>query len=331
MKKIVSLICAMLLLALGTFAQAESAELSAMTDAELEQLIDGALAELNAYIPALSTGDVLYEDESIRLTLGEEFIIDEYGDLCMDIDIENFTNYDLYISVEQMIVNGWTVDSLGLSVNAGMKNHDTLYVLGMSKTTGLTDSAEIDDIRCILAYYDEETYDTIATSEPITWRFSAGDEAYAGSVDLSAMDQEALTGIIADARLELYGRLPEISGGIVLYEDESITITVCEMPYIDDYGDLALNVAVMNRTDYDVSVCLEEVAVNGWEVFAGSTSVNSNGIAKNTIWIFDVADDADVATIADLQEITCRIAYYDVYTYDAIHESEVMTWVFNQQ
>lgn len=148
--------------------------------------------------------------------------------------------------------------------------------------------------------------------------------------DLSALTEDELWDVIAAARMELGKYNPAIAEGVVLYEDENIKITLNADPYIDEYGTLTLAVIVENFTDMNIIASIDNCQINGWDCYGPTVSVTAGGKSKTEMDFYDVAEDAEVNDISELQEIKGVISYFDTDTYETIYESERQSWLFGE-
>lgn len=159
-------------------------DLQSMTEDELRQLIQDASAELEsragqpdgsaAAPPAdvVSIGSVLYEDENLRITMNGEPTMDEYGVLSLGIVIENFTDRNLIISLENASCNGWDVSEAVSSVSAGGKSRDTFDFYDAKADAELSSAADVETIKGNIRYFDEDDFEfTVENSEFVIWNF----------------------------------------------------------------------------------------------------------------------------------------------------------------
>lgn len=155
-----------------------------------------------------------------------------------------------------------------------------------------------------------------------------GSVACAEGVDLDGMSEEQLVALIDDARLALVKYHPSVTDGAVLYEDENVVVTLAGAPEVDDYGSLLLNVVVENHSDHNLMICLENVSCNGWSIFETAVSVPANKKAKETFDFMGAAEDADLESGEDVQDVEGDLYYFDSDTYDRVAESVHVTWTF---
>ena len=153
-------------------------DLTALSDTELQALIDDARRELASRSGGASAseicenGSVLYEDASIRITMSGELELSEYDELILPIVIENLTDRNLIISLEHASCNGWEISSPVASVSAGKKARDTFEFYDIVEDAGLTSVEDVQEIEGIIRYFDEDDYDfTVENESTLVWRF----------------------------------------------------------------------------------------------------------------------------------------------------------------
>lgn len=117
--------------------------LEGCSEAELRELILKARLELAKYNAPAETGNVLYEDEFVKVEYSE-IELNQHGKLEIKCTVENKSTRNLNIKMKTATCNGWDFTYYGnegvVSVSASSKNRDTFT---FSKFTELT---EIDNI-----------------------------------------------------------------------------------------------------------------------------------------------------------------------------------------
>lgn len=147
--------------------------------------------------------------------------------------------------------------------------------------------------------------------------------------DLSAMTEEELWELIANARMELGKYNPAIAEGDVFYEDENIRITVNGAPYIE-YESLTFDIIIENFTDMNIIASIDNCKINGWDSYGATVSVSANGKSKTTMDFYNVVESAELSDVSELQDISGIVSYFDEDTYETIYESETQNWMFGE-
>ena len=148
-------------------------------------------------------------------------------------------------------------------------------------------------------------------------------------VDLSAMTEDELLGLIDSARAELSKTVSPIGEGDIFYEDENIRITINSEPYIE-YSTLTFDVIVENLSSFNLNVRVENCKINGWYNYGTTVSVSANGKTKTTLDFYDVTESAYIDDASELQEIIGIVNYYDTDSYDDIYTSDTLYWLFGE-
>lgn len=169
MKKLLALMLALVVM-MNAGAMAAEVDLSAMSEEELLSLIDAARLELTKYLPCVTDGTLLYEDENVRITLDGELYM-EYGSLVIPVVLENMSGMNLILSLDYPSCNGWDLMDATASVSANKKAKATFEFYSADEMAELASAADVQDITCSVRYFDEDTFETICESESITWVF----------------------------------------------------------------------------------------------------------------------------------------------------------------
>ena len=86
-------------------SSAEEIDLRGMTEEQLIALINSACLELVKYHPSAEEGDVLYEDDNVRITLTRSPELDEFDSLLLHVILENDTDHNLTVSLRNVSCN----------------------------------------------------------------------------------------------------------------------------------------------------------------------------------------------------------------------------------
>lgn len=157
----------------------------------------------------------------------------------------------------------------------------------------------------------------------------------AEGLDYPSMTDEQLHAVIDAARNELSKREQIAAEKTVLFEQDGVTIymsgdyTVRES-MVGDAVYLEIELVVVNETDRNVGISIENPSVNGWDVSVPFLSgVSAQKKAKDTLKL-NVAD-AEVKTAEDMEDLTLSFRLYDKDSYKTFSEGEPITLHFNVQ
>jgi hypothetical protein len=69
--------------------------------------------------------------------------------------------------------NGWDIMEGSISVNASKKAKDEITFYGAEEDADLTSVDEVEDITCIIRYFDEDDWNySVEIDEPVIWLFA---------------------------------------------------------------------------------------------------------------------------------------------------------------
>lgn len=158
-----------------------------------------------------------------------------------------------------------------------------------------------------------------------------GSVALAESIDWTIMTDEELHGAIDAARNELSKRELSLSENTILVDQDGIQLYLTGEHTFSDWDEtkyVELGVVLVNDSDQNISVSIENLYVNGWNVYAmcGATA-NSGKRDKSTIDM-NVAE-AEVNTFEEIQDMEFSIRLYNSDSFDRILETDSITIHFN--
>lgn len=162
----------MVFLMVGCFpAYADNIDLSAMSEDELKALIDDARLELVKYHPAAVDGTVLYEDENVKITFTGNVELNEYDSLRIDVIVENYSDHNLSVILQNVSCNGWAIWDGSVRVPANKKAKDTFDFMDAVTEAELGKAEDVQDIEADLSYIDTDTWDTVGDGDHVVWNF----------------------------------------------------------------------------------------------------------------------------------------------------------------
>lgn len=172
MKKIVSLILAVLLVATSSIAFA--ADYSSMSEEQLKteynairnELISRGLKAENKRVLVDKDGVQIYINGDI--TVDKQYAWDENYTLFVPIVIINNTSHNINMLVENPSVNGWSVDSgySSLTVPANKKSKAS-FAFSL-KDSDVESIKDFEDVEFSLRVYDDNTWKDLFTTKAIS-------------------------------------------------------------------------------------------------------------------------------------------------------------------
>lgn len=204
--------------------------------------------------------------------------------------IENNTDRNIGVSLNELIVNDYMIDDLFVaSVASGKKANETLYL-----DEDDLERAGIDTIGQIEFYfhiYDATSYDTMFDADGVTLKTNAFDQ-----MEVNVVDE-----------------------GFELLNEQGIRI-VYKYVTEDDFGDQDIVLFVENKSGRNLSVTCDDVSINGFMVTTlFSTTVYDGKMALDEITLF--SDDLEENGIENLEEVELMFSIYDPESYDTVYES----------
>lgn len=142
--------------------------LEGCSEAELRELILKARLELAKYNAPAETGNVLYEDEFVKVEYSE-IELNQHGKLEIKCTVENKSTRNLNIKMKTATCNGWDFTYYGnegvVSVSASSKNRDTFTFSKFTELTEIDNIEAIEEIRYSIRVIDTDSYDTLVESD----------------------------------------------------------------------------------------------------------------------------------------------------------------------
>ena len=88
------------------------------------------------------------------------------------------------------------------------------------------------------------------------------------------------------------------------------------------------NAVVINDSESKIGVSLDDVSINGWNVY-GSGIYDTAAGKKQTSSIEFNLTDAEISSFEEIEDIEFVVSVYDSDSYDTIATSDVVTLNFN--
>ncbi len=238
--------------------------------------------------------NILFEYEGLAVT-AKEIVDDTIWGAGIKIHIENNSNKDYSIGVEQAIVNNCMITNLfSCTVASGKKANDTIYLSSSDlKASGIDN---IGQVELYFYVYDPTTYERIYETDCITIKTS----------DYDTMDMTVE------------------NAGYTLYNDNNIKIVG---KYVDEYKLLgkAIVLYIVNNREENITISCEDMSINGYMVtpFFVST-VYSGKYAIDEITI--LSTDLEENDITEIENFALKFRAYNSDTYQTIVTTEELSF-----
>ena len=172
MKRLLGLLFAVLFIfSISVEAFAELPDFTSLTDEELHALVDGARNELKARELVINEKTVLLNQEGVQIYLTGPYEVEaqsysNYTTISFEAVVVNDTDKKINVSFESSSVNGWDVDNSGiLEISAGKKKKGNLKL--RISDADITTYEEIEDIELVFKVWDDDTWNTMFTSDNV--------------------------------------------------------------------------------------------------------------------------------------------------------------------
>lgn len=142
-----------------------------------------------------------------------------------------------------------------------------------------------------------------------------GSIALAEAVDFASMTDDDLNALIDSAKAEVERRdLTSNTENVTVFDAQGVTIVITSFEVDDDSWlykpSLVAQLKAVNTSANDLSIYIDNVAINGWEV--GNTGLVdiAAGHKEKDKFEFNL-EDADVTTLDELETIEIKFHYQD--------------------
>lgn len=171
MKKLKTLVLAILISSFWvcSVSFAEKPDLTTLSREELTELISAAQEELASRV-AEETATDLYSDWNITISSDGDWYFDMFGSLCIPCVIENNSSLPLHVYMGGGECAGWSIDdSFSVKVGENKKQRSEIIFHDFKKLSGISSVEGIESIKGEISYYREDTFETVNTSDILTW------------------------------------------------------------------------------------------------------------------------------------------------------------------
>ena len=154
-----------------------------------------------------------------------------------------------------------------------------------------------------------------------------GGIAMADIVDYTGMTDEDIYQLIDSAKAEIERR--DLIGNpenLTVFYEQGVTIVITSFESNTDHWmykpALVAQIKAVNTSDNDMSICIDNAAINGWEVDHDGMINLSAGHKEKARFEFNL-EDADVATADELETLEIKFYYYTPESRDVVYTDPV--------
>ncbi len=162
-----------------------------------------------------------------------------------------------------------------------------------------------------------------------------GGLAMAEGIDYASMTDAELHAVLDGVRNELAKRDLKAGDKVLLFEQNGVSVYLTGEYHVDSWGEgkqvLQLEAIVVNESESKISVYIDTVSVNGWEVYGGCIIDINPGKKKKGDFEIRLYD-ADITSYEEIEDIEFTFDISDADAYKTIFRLEDPVKVlFNQQ
>lgn len=239
------------------------------------------------------TQQELYNKGGIKVSVDEIYYKDYYGPT-LSMLVENESAKNITVSVEKLTVNNIVLSTYFYAdVNSGKKTYEDMsFYESELEEYGIT---ELGTVEFCFNIYEQDSYDTIDKTDAVK--------------------------IILNDKVSA---LPTPNGEKI-YSKNGITVYKEECPLEDDdYYDYVARFLLINETNDDVTVSVEDVSVNGFMI---SNYCYLSAPAKKAAYenFYFTKDTLTENKIKEIEEVEFSLNIYNSNTYNTIEETEAYT------
>ncbi len=236
---------------------------------------------------------VLLDQDGIRV-VATGLVEEEWLGPEVSVLIENNSNKPVIIQASYAAINGAMVyPILSSEVAAGKKANETIsFYQSDLDIAGIT---RIQTIELVLLVLDNESYETLITSQPIVLQTSAPKE-------------------------------PQVfdDSGFILVDQDGFRLVVIGISEEENYFGKDVMVFIENNTGRDIMTQLRNVSLNGYMIEPlFSCTVVDGKVAYSEVTFMQ--EDLEANGITAFEALECSVLVFDAVTWDDIFESDVKT------
>lgn len=157
--------------------------------------------------------------------------------------------------------------------------------------------------------------------------------AIADDLDYASMTDDQLAAVISAARSELLKRDMVAKENLKLFEQDGISLYLTGGYEVKEWGEgkhvLELEGIVINDTDQMIDVRIDNVAVNGWEVYGGIIQKVGAGNKKKDTFEIRIYD-ADIHSFDEITDIQFVFRTTKSEGFDKIFALDPITVQYNK-
>lgn len=160
-----------------------------------------------------------------------------------------------------------------------------------------------------------------------------GSVAVAESIDYASLSDEELHAIINAARNELTKRELVADEKTVICDQDDVQVYLTGRYKWNEGSNesiyLVLEAVIINNSQYELSISIDSISVNGWDVWAGGPGTTNAGKKKKGEFNIKVSD-AEIKKFGEIEDIEFHLELYDMGAWKTINEIPTVTVHYNK-
>ncbi|MBQ1790533.1 MAG: hypothetical protein II008_10155 [Oscillospiraceae bacterium] len=154
-----------------------------------------------------------------------------------------------------------------------------------------------------------------------------GGIAIAETVDYTSMTDEDIYQLIDSAKAEIERRgLIGNAENATVFDEQGVTIVITSFEINTDHWmykpALVVRVTAVNTSNKDMSICVDNAAINGWEVDQEGMIDLAAGHREKAKFVFNL-EDAEVTIADELETLEIKFYYYTPESRDVVYTDPV--------
>ena len=148
--------------------------------------------------------------------------------------------------------------------------------------------------------------------------------------DLSKFSDDDLRAALSAIRNELTRRSLVTDEKTVIFDQDGIQVYLTGEYEVwgSDTKYITFNAVVINDSESNIGVSLDDVSINGWNVYGSGIDDTVAGKKQKSSIEFNLTD-AEISSFEEIEDIEFVVSAYDSDSYDTIATSDVVTLNFN--
>lgn len=154
--------------------------------------------------------------------------------------------------------------------------------------------------------------------------------ALAEGMDYNTMTAEELKQVIVEARAALAKLEPPFEGSRVIYDENDIQISI-GAPYAGNAGWIYMDVTVINKSETEITVHIQDIYMNGWKVnddHGYISNIKSQKNANGNIIFMNAEKEASITAAEQIEDFSFVVRIINPDGFKELDKTEEQTISF---